>query len=170
MPFKIISDHQSAARRFLNDVGSHTVRCYDIQTFTSDIIPSVYPASYLDKCTSVTVAVSGSLSEGVDWMAFCPNRVDRDRARGVLVHDIDPLILTLDASQTPSPVGVIGYHLNFPGRTSPILGYALSDYPTSVGSIRSSVVTGLSPLTLIPAPINEALQQMADYFRNNNYL
>lgn len=170
MPFKIISDHQAAADRFLQDVGSNNVRYFDIPSFTSDVIPSVYPASYLEKCTSVTVAISGSVTEGVDWMVFCPNRVDSDRRRGGLVHDIDPLILTLDSHQQPSPIGVIGYHLSFPGRTTPIAGYALSDYATSVSLIRSSIITGLDPLTQIPRPVDEALQHMANHFRTNNFI
>jgi len=71
MPFKIITDHQLAAERFIEDVGSNNVRYFDIPEFTSDVIPSVYPASYLAKCTSVTIAVSGSVGEGVDWMVVC---------------------------------------------------------------------------------------------------
>jgi hypothetical protein len=64
--FKVISDHQKAAERFISEVGSNTVRCYDIESFQSDIIPSVYPAAYLQNCTSMTVAVSGSEGEGFD--------------------------------------------------------------------------------------------------------
>src|SRR5271170_3814454 len=150
--FKLIYDHQAAAERFISEVGSNSVRYYDIGSFQSDIIPSVYPASYLDKCTSITVAVSGSQGEGVDWMVFCPQRVDKDKKAGTLVYDIDPLILTLDSIRQPSPVGVIGYHLSFPGRTAPIPGYTLSDYPTSVIELRNKIVTGLSPLAQIPSP------------------
>ena len=75
--FKLIADHQAAAERFISEVGSNAVRYYDINSFQSDIVPSVYPASYLAKCTSMTVAVSGTLS-GLDWMVFCPHRVDRN--------------------------------------------------------------------------------------------
>ena len=165
--FRLISDHQAAAERFVSEIGSNTVRCYDIKSFQSDIIPSVYPAAYLNKCTSITVAVSGSVGEGVDWMVFCPQRVDKDIKSGRLVYDIDPLILTLDSSNQPSPVGVIGYHLNFPGRTTPIAGYALSDYPTSVVDLRTTIVTGLSTLAQIPNPVEQALGHMASYFRKN---
>jgi hypothetical protein len=167
--FKLISDHQLAAQRFISEVGSDAVRYYDISSFRSDVIPSVYPASYLDKCTSMTVAVSGSQSEGLNWMVFCPHRVDKDKSEGNLVYDIDPLILTLDSAQQPSPIGVIGYHLKFPGRVTPIAGYTLSDYPTSVASLRSSVITGLAPLNQIPSSVEQALGFMANYFRTNEY-
>jgi hypothetical protein len=62
--FKLIADHQAAAMRFIAEVGSNAVRCYDIQSFQAKTIPSVYPASYLDKCTSTTVAVSAHKIKG----------------------------------------------------------------------------------------------------------
>jgi hypothetical protein len=167
--FKLISDHQQAAERFISEVGTNAVRYYDIRSFQANIIPSVYPATYLDKCTSMTVAVSGSRDEGLDWMVFCPQRVDKDKKAGGLVYDIDPLILTLDSIQKPSPIGVIGYHLKFPGRVTPIAGYSLSDYATSVSELRHSIITGLAPLEQIPSPVEQAIGYMANYFRNKNY-
>jgi hypothetical protein len=103
-------------------------------------------------------------------MIFCPNRVDKDKPNGGLVYDIDPLILTLDSSHQPSPIGVIGYHLKFPGRATPIAGYTLSDYATSVANLRTSIITGLSPLTQIPSPVEQAIGVMANYFRDNKYV
>ena len=88
---------------------------------------------------------------------------------GGLVYDIDPLILTLDFARQPSRVAVIGYHLKFPGRITPVGGYALSNYATSALDLRISVITGLSPLAQTPAPVEQALGHMADYFRKEKY-
>jgi hypothetical protein len=98
-------------------------------------------------------------------MVFCPQRVDKERKSGGFVYDIDPFIVTLDSTRQPSPVGIVGYHLNFPGRTTPIVGYSLSDYQTSIAILRNSIVTGFSPLAGIPSPVGQALGVMADYFR-----
>ena len=166
--FKLINDHKEAAERFISEVGSNSVRCYDINSFQSSVIPSVYPASYLDKCTSMYVAVSGTQSV-LDWMVFCPYRVDKNVKSGILVHDIDPLIVTLDSSQQPSPVGIIGYHQNFPGRTVPITGYALSDYATSVNDLRKQLITGLAPLGNTPEPVKYALHHMAEHFSKTKF-
>ena len=103
--FKEIIDHHAAAERFYADVGSNAVRFYDIPSFASDVTLSVYPLSYLEKCTRAVVAVSGSAVEGKEWMVVCPYRVERDRKNSQMVFDIDPLIMTLDAdSFEPSPV------------------------------------------------------------------
>lgn len=164
--YKAITDHSDAALRFLRDLESDGVLCYDIPSFNSDIIPSVYPASYLNKCSHVTVALSGCAPEARQYMVVCPHRVDHDRKSSGFVHDLDPLILTLDANtQEPSPVAVIGYHQSFPGRTSPIAGFTLSDHATTVSQLRSAIITGLDPLSAIPGPVESSLHHMADYYR-----
>jgi hypothetical protein len=168
--FKQIFDHRAAAERFYADVGSNAVRFYDIPTFASDVTPSVYPFSYLEKCTRAVVAVSGSAVEGQEWMVVCPYRVDRDRRNSQMVFDIDPLIMTLDGdSLDPSPVAVIGYHQNFVGRTSPISGCAFSDVRTTVSQLRVAVTIGRTPLDFSPAEVQGALGHMAGYFRSQKY-
>lgn len=165
--FKEIIDHRAAAERFYCDVGSNAVRFYDIPGFTSDITPSVYPERYLEKCTRVVVAVSGSQLEGKEWMVICPYRVDQDKKNRAMVFDIDPLIMTLDSdSFEPSPVAVIGYHQNFVGRTSRIDGCLYSDVQTTVPQLRVAVTRGLTPLDLAPSEVDGAIGHMAAYFRN----
>lgn len=169
--FKEIFDHRVAAKRFYADVGPDAVRFYSIATFASDVTPSVYPRSYLEKCTRAVVAVSGSAVEGKEWMVVCPYRVDRDRRNSQMMFDIDPLVMTLDAdSHEPSPVAVIGYHQDFFGRTSPIAGCTFSDIRTTVSQLRVAVTTGLTPLDLSPAEVQGALGHMAGYFRSQQYV
>jgi hypothetical protein len=169
--FKAISDHRRAAERFYEDVRSNAVRFYDIPGFSEDVTPSVYPVSYLEKCTHVVVAVSAAAVEGREWMIVCPYRVDRDRRKSQMVFDIDPLIMTFDAdSLEPSPVAVIGYHLNFEGRTSPISGCTFPDLHTTVSQLRVAVTVGHTALDSTPFEVQAALNHMASYFRYQRYV
>lgn len=164
--FKPIFDHEIAARRFLSDLGNNDIVTYDIPDFTADAIPSVYPAGYLGKCTHATVALSGS--NECDYMIVCPYRIDRDRSNQRMVYDIDPMIITLDSiNNTPSPVAVVGYHQDFPGRTTPIMEFSYSDIHTTVAQIRPQIITSGSELSSIPMPVENSLHHMARYFQQN---
>jgi|GEM_PF-2185121 len=166
--YKPITDHEKAALRFLNDLGNNGIITYNITDFAADIVPSVYPASYLSKCTHATVALSGCAPDQHDYMVICPYRVDRNRSEQTMVYDLDPTIITLDSiSLEPSPVAVIGYHQNFLGRTSPISGFAYTDIYTTVGKLKDFILTTGQPLSSIPSPVERGLHHMADYFRQN---
>ena len=163
---KPIVDHQRAAERFYSEVGTNNVNFYDVDSFTNGAFPSVYPSRYLDKCTRVVVAVSGSKVEGHDWIAICPYRVDQDKTNQRMVFDLDPMILTFDPDAfTASPVAFIGYHQNFTGRTSPIEGIPYSNIFSTVSQLRTAVTTGQVPLSATPLEVASAIGHMAEYFR-----
>jgi hypothetical protein len=164
--FKPITDHEKAAQRFLSDLAGNGIITYNINDFSADVVPSVYPAGYLGKCTHATAAISGCAPEAQDYMVICPFRVDLDLKNQQMVYDIDPLIITLDSTtKEPSPIAVIGYHQNFPGRTSPIAGFAYSDINTTVLQIKNTIITRGEQLDAIPLPVEQGLHHMADYFR-----
>lgn len=166
--YKPITDHEKAARRFLADLSGNGIITYNINDFSADAIPSVYPMGYLGKCSHATVALSGCAPEAQDYMVICPFRVDRDFKNQRMVYDIDPLIITLDSNTLePSPIAVIGYHQVFQGRTSPIAGFAYSDVNTTVAKIKNTVLTQAQPLDQIPGPVEQGLHHMADYFRQH---
>lgn len=166
--FKPITDHEKAAQRFLSDLAGDGIITYNIADFSADVIPSVYPAGYLGKCSHATVALSGCAPEAQNYMVICPYRVDQDSKNSQMVYDIDPLIITLDAeTEEPSPIAVIGYHQNFRGRTSPIAGFAYSDIYTTVAQIQQTIITQGERLDAIPTPVEQGLHHMADYFRRH---
>lgn len=166
--YKPITDHKKAAHRFLSDLAKNDIITYNIYDFSADVIPSVYPAGYLNKCTHATVAISGSAHEAQDYLVICPFRVDRDSKAQRMVYDIDPLIITLDSfTAEPAPVAIIGYHQNFPGRTTPIAEFAFSDIYTTVALIQKQIITTADRLDNIPLPVEHSLKHMADYFRNH---
>lgn len=166
--YKPITDHEDAALRFLSDLEGDGIITYDIADFSSGALPSVYPTSYLDKCSHATVALSGCAPEAQDYMVICPYRVDRDSDVEQMVYDIDPLILTLDANTAdPYPVAIIGYHQKFPGRTTPIAGFSYTDIETTVVQLRKDIVTVDAPLDEIPAPVEQGLHHMAKYLRKH---
>jgi hypothetical protein len=166
--YKPITDHEKAAQRFLSDLSNNDIITYNIHDFSVDVVPSVYPAGYLQKCTHATVAISGCAPEAQNYMVICPFRVDRDSKEQKMVYDIDPLIITLDSlTEEPSPVAVIGYHQNFPGRTSPIAGFAYTDIYITVAEIQKGIITKAERLDKIPPPVEHGLNHMADYFRKH---
>jgi len=63
-----------ALGRLIDDVPAGNVRTYDVSSFPTGI--EVFPEGYLEKCSHVTVATSGSVTEGCDWMVICPARID----------------------------------------------------------------------------------------------
>jgi hypothetical protein len=166
--YKPITDHEKAAQRFLSDLDGNGIITYNISDFAADIVPSVYPTSYLSKCTHATVALSGCAPDQHDYMVICPYRVDRDRGNQQMVYDIDPTIITLDSiSLEPSPVAVIGYHQSFLNRTSPITGFAYTDIYTTVNALKQTIYTTGQALSCIPQPVENGLHHMADYFRKH---
>jgi len=165
--YKPIFDHEKAVQRFMSDLNGDGVITYNLDDFSSDIVPSVYPDRYLEKCTHATVALSGCSPEATDYMIVCPYRVDRDAKNSQMVYDLDPLIITLNPeTQMPSKVAVVGYHQNFEGRTQPIEGITFSDINTTVLNIQDTIITTGQELDAIPQSVEQGLHHMANYFRD----
>jgi hypothetical protein len=81
------------------------------------------------------------------------------------VYDQDPSIFTFDAdSGRPSDTGVVAYHPNYPGRTTPILGYENLSLPATVAALRQQFVPNTYPAAEAPKSVIEALGHMADFF------
>ncbi len=123
------------------------------------------PIRYLEKCSHVIVATSGSVNEGRDWMAICPIRVDAKAG----AYDIDPAIVVFDsASLEPGPSGLVGYHQSYAGRTEPISGaYDWHDFSGTVEELRTQVTTGVAPLGEAPSRVLNSLHHMADIIRRD---
>lgn len=155
----------------MKDVEVGSYRVYPVAELPSGL-PRVFPPELVAKLTQVDVAVSGCVDTGLAWMLICPHRLDTVRgsdgsASGV--SDIDPAIVLFDsASQEPSPSGLVGYHLDFPGRTQPITGtYDWHDTEATVSGIRSQVVSSIAPLESAPASVLNSLHYMAERIRSD---
>jgi len=152
-----------ALGRLIDDVPAGNVRTYDVSSFPTGI--EVFPEGYLEKCSHVTVATSGSVTEGCDWMVICPARIDA----AAEAYDIDPAVVVLDSgSLAPGPSGLVGYHQSYAGRTEPITGtYDWHDYPGTVAELRGQVTTGVAPLEEAPSEVLNSLHHMADIIRRD---
>ena len=165
MPLKFITGHEEALTNLFENVQANSVVCYDVSNFPVSSLSAFYPPSYLAKCISVTVAVSGDNTNQRDWMVICPFRIDQTGRQRDKVYDIDPFVVTLDQnSGTPSLTGIVAYHQDFDQRTSPVSGFQHVSREATVAALRLQMVTGAAPIATAPAPVLNALQHMAKMF------
>ena len=84
---------------------------------------------------------------------------------GSKVYDIDPFVVTLDASTSEaSATGCIAYHQDFTMRTSQICGYKHLTKQQTVTALRMQLVTGRAPLQQAPDAVANALNHMTGIF------
>ena len=163
-----VHDYKPAGEKLVKDVGDLNVKVYDVPSFQINFPLKNYPNGYLDKCVSVTVAISGSQSENINWALIAPYRIDTSGSNKEKVYDIDPMIIALNnGSGSSGDVAFIGYHQNFHGRTTWEPGYSGIDPSFAVTLLRSQVVTGSMPLSAAPDAIKNALSHMAEQLKNH---
>lgn len=140
----------SAAEHLRVDAETGQLLIYDIPNFPSGIIPQ----GYLDKCTSVAVAVTGS--GNLDYVIAMPIRPDKQKSGSLKDIDIDPVVFCFKRDDLESfPTGVALRHQDFPGRTSPLSGYEKFTVEQTVQNLRTQLVTGYYPIA-----------SSADYYAN----
>lgn len=163
----VVQDHKTSSERLIDDVGRNNVRYFDVDSFQRTYLFRDIPPDKLRKCTGVTVAVSGS--DNTNWMAIAPYRVDVSGSNQEKVHDLDLMIVTLDAdTNTASDTALIAYHQNFSGRTELIPGYATKTEEETVQEIRKTYTTGSAKLEDAPDQVMAGLQHMANIFRKRS--
>jgi hypothetical protein len=82
------------------------------------------------------------------------------------VSDIDQVILTVrQTSLEPFETGLVGYHLDFPGRTTPIVGSTASSADVSICQLRQDVVPWRGSLDQTPDGPWNGLGVMAEHAR-----
>jgi hypothetical protein len=79
-----LTGSQASIEHLRVDVDAGQIAVYDIPNFPTGIIPT----GYLNKCSSVAVAVSGSAN--LDYLIVLPQRPDTSGSAKVI--DIDPVI------------------------------------------------------------------------------
>lgn len=104
----------SAAEHLRVDAESGNLLIYDIPNFPAGIIP----AGYLDKCSSVAVAVTGS--GNFDYLVAMPIRPDKQKNGSMKDIDIDPVVFCFKRDDLAAfPTGVALRHQDFPQRRPP---------------------------------------------------
>lgn len=142
----------SAAEHLRVDAESGNLRIYDIPNFPSGIIPR----GYLDKCSSVVVAVTGS--GNLDYLVAMPIRPDRQKSGSMKDIDIDPVVFCFKRDDLEAfPTGVALRHQDFPQRTSPLSGYEAFSVEQTVTDLREKLVTGYQPISASPAYYGSAI-------------
>jgi hypothetical protein len=132
----------SAAEHLRVDAESGKLLIYDIPHFPSGIIPQ----GYLDKCSSVVVAVTGS--GDFDYVVAMPIRPDKQKNGSSKDIDIDPVVFCFKSDDLKCyPTGVALRHQDFPGRTSPLSGYETFTVEQTVQDLRTQLVAGYYPIS-----------------------
>jgi len=158
-----VADYRLAGQKLVNDVGDLNVVIFDVPTFHKDYSFKNYPSRYLDKCVAVTVTISGCESDGINWALLAPYRLDIVVNNQEKVYDIDPMILALDNGSGKSrDAGYLAYHLNIPGRTTWVPGYAGISRADAILALRSQLVTQRMPLSEAPVSIKKTLAYMVE--------
>jgi hypothetical protein len=140
----------SAAEHLRIDAESGNLLIYSIPSFPTGIIPP----GYLDKCSSVAVAVTGV--GDLDYIVAMPIRPDKQKSGSAKDIDIDPVVFCYKRDDLEVyPTGVALSHQNFPGRTSPLTGYEDFTLEETLEELREKIVTGYFPIS-----------SSADYYTN----
>lgn len=161
---KFVTGYSQALTSLYADVGKGNCICYDIDTFPGSGLSGFYPPTYLSKCSSVSVAISGDANQR-DWLAVVPFRVDAAKS-GKKFYDQDPFIISFDAdSGTPAETGIVAYHQDYSGRTTPISGYDHLSKPETIAALRLELTTGKYPVSEAAPEVITALQHMATVFQ-----
>ena len=117
---KWVATHKSAIEKLYDEVGSSSYKVFSVQDFPDGVVAP----KLAEKASGFAVATSGSATEGRDWIAIVPLRVDTSGSAASgspqrFVHDQDPITFYLSGS-TPSVSGSVSFHSNFDGRTEDV--------------------------------------------------
>ena len=135
----------SAIEHLRYDAEREKILIYDIQNFPSGIIP----AGYLNQCSSVTVAVTGS--GNFDYLVIMPQRPDKPTSGSLKVIDVDPAIFCLQPDGLEMfPTGAKFNHQDFPFRTRPAPGTENLTVADTLNLFRQNLTTGYQPISASP--------------------
>lgn len=140
-----LTNCQNAVEHLRVDAESGRLLFYDIPNFPTGIIPK----GYLDQCSSVAVAVTGS--GNFDYLVIIPQRPDKPKSGSLKDIDTDPVVFCLQPDGLEMfPTGVKFNHQNFPFRTAAAPGTETLSVWDTLNSFRQNLVTGYQPLSVSP--------------------
>jgi hypothetical protein len=142
----------SAAEHLRVDAETGNILVYDIPNFPAGIIPT----GYLNKCSSVAVAVTGS--GNFDYLVAMPVRPDKQKSGSMKDIDIDPVVFCFKRDDLEAfPTGVALRHQDFPLRTTPLSGYDAFTVEQTVTDLRRNLITGYLPISTVPGNYPHAI-------------
>lgn len=137
-----LTNCQSAIEHLRYDAESEKLLFYDIQNFPTGIIP----AGYLNQCSSVAVAVTGS--GNFDYLVIIPQRPDKPTSGSLKDIDTDPVIFCLQPDGLEMfPTGAKFNHQDFPFRTRPAPGTEHLSVADTLNLFRQNLITGYRPIS-----------------------
>jgi len=114
-----------AVKKLSKDIENLEFKTYRFDNFPEDL---PMPEGIVDKSYSFDVAISGSATDGRDYILISANRVDYKRGKGKripgqFVTDIHPFVAFIDTSNNELyPSGILWHHADFEDRTTEISG------------------------------------------------
>jgi len=140
-----LTNCQNAIEHLRIDAQEGKLLIYDIPSFPTGIIPQ----GYLNQCSSVTVAVTGS--GNFDYVVIMPKRPDKPKSGSTKDVDIDPAVFCLQADGLEMfPTGAKFNHQAFPGRTLPAPGTEALSVRETLKTFRANLLTGYQPISGSP--------------------
>jgi hypothetical protein len=164
-----VTDHLSAIKQLIDDVGSGNVKTYDVDNYKSLLPLERQPDALTDKWSHVTVAISGSGE--TDWLAAISYRIDEEN--GQKVYDRDTFTLAVEAgTNQPALTGLLTCHQDYETRTTEISGYDCLSKEETVGKLRDSLVTGSQPLSSasydVIQTLHHSVKKFKQYFKDDS--
>ena len=136
-----LTNCQNAVEHLRVDAELGKLLIYDIANFPTGIIPQ----GYLNQCSSVAVAVTGS--GNFDYLVIIPQRPDKPTSGSLKDIDTDPAVFCLQSDGLEMfPTGAKFNHQNFPFRTQPAPGTEQLTVADTLNLFRHNLITGYQPL------------------------
>jgi hypothetical protein len=156
-----LTNCQNAVEHLRVDAETGKLLIYDIKSFPSGIIPQ----GYLNKCSSVAVAVTGS--GNFDYLVVIPQRPDKPKSGSLKDVDTDPAVFCLQPDGLAMfPTGAKFNHQNFPFRTAPASGTEKLSVVDTLNLFRQNLVTGYQPISSSPEVYYHAISHSVAKINN----
>lgn len=156
-----LTNCQNAVEHLRVDAESGKLLIYDIPNFPTGIIPQ----GYLDQCSSVAVALTGS--GNFDYLVIIPQRPDKPKSGSLKEMDADPAVFCLQSDGLEMfPTGAKFNHQNFPFRTAPASGTEGLTVADTLNLFRQNIVTGYQPLSGSPEVYYHAVSHSVGKLNN----
>jgi hypothetical protein len=147
-----LTNCQNAVEHLRADAETGRLLFYDIPNFPTGIIPQ----GYLNQCSSVAVAVTGS--GNVDYLVIIPQRPDKPSSGSLKEIDTDPAVFCLQPDGLKMfPTGAKFNHQDFPFRTRPAPDTEMLTVAETLAMFRQNLVTGYHPISSSPVVYQHAI-------------
>ena len=136
---KFFAGNHTAVQQIVRDVGIGMVCTYETATYNICNPIPVTPTRLLEKCVSVSVAVSGDSRSGNTWLGIMPLRIDRvaNKSGALELQGDMALLLCRGVGLEPAVSGLIAYHQGFDGQNVPLTHFSDMDPELATALMRN---------------------------------